>query len=97
MPILTALGIKKRNVANGLPCRQWRPYRVGSLADDSLAMLDDDFKRPNVGLLSQRRPSSVAVASRISSDSAGSSTARDRMSAPTRPAIVASAFSRRAA
>ena len=46
---------------------------------------------------SQRRPSAVAIASRISSDSAGSSTARDRMSAPTRPAIVASAFSRRAA
>jgi len=33
-----------------------------------------------------------AAASRISSDSCGSSTARARMRAPTRPAIIASAF-----
>jgi uncharacterized protein (TIGR00369 family) len=33
------------------------------------------------------RPNAAAAASRISSDSSGSSTARDSMSAPTRPAI----------
>ena len=45
----------------------------------------------------QDLPKVAAPAFRISSDSFESSTARASMSAPTRPAIVASAFSRRAA
>ena len=43
------------------------------------------------------RPNAVVAASRISSDSVGSSTARERITAPISPAIVAKACFRRAA
>ena len=42
--------------------------------------------------LSERLPNDADVASRISSDSFGSSTALDKISAPTSPASVAIAF-----
>jgi len=43
------------------------------------------------------RLNAVVAASRISSDSAGSSTARERITAPMSPAIIAKACFRRAA
>src|SRR5439155_17300905 len=59
---------------------------------------DMTFRHRNTQHASLRgRPNVVVAVSRISSDSAESSTARERISAPTSPAIVARACFRRAA